>query len=71
MPLKLWNTFLNLGIFRHQFLKKGKYHVWSGFVDIWYIKNYVGTIEVLDKRSTTSSLNVRVGEAEATHVIGG
>ena len=40
-------------------------------MDIWSVKNYVGTIEVLDKQSTTALLRVNVGKAEAVHVTGG
>ncbi|XP_053388767.1 fibrocystin-L-like isoform X2 [Mercenaria mercenaria] len=58
------------GVFTNQFVRTGMYYVWSGFVDIWGIKNYAGTIKVVQANSTSEKISVRVGKAEAEHVTG-
>lgn len=59
------------GQYMQQFVEVGTYYVWSGFVDSWDIKNYVGTINVVNANSTHGEINVRVGIADAKHTIGG
>lgn len=60
-----------IGSFRQQFVTAGRYYVWSGYVDIYGIKNYHGTIEVVSAESKSSEISVKVGKAEALHRVGG
>lgn len=59
------------GQYRYQFNQAGIYYVWSGFVDIWGIKNYAGTIEVVPASSSAAEVVVQVGKARALHDVGG
>jgi hypothetical protein len=52
-------------------VKAGRYYVWSGFVDSYGIKYYHGTIEVVPAQSTFGEVSVKVGRAEALHIVGG
>jgi len=59
------------GDFLYQFTETGTFYVWSGFVDEWGIKNYGGTIEVLDAMSSVGEVSVQVNGVEALHDVGG
>lgn len=56
-----------LGQYSHQFNLAGIYYVWSGFVDVWGIKNYAGTIKVVPASSSNAEITVLVGKAKALH----
>ncbi|XP_053372849.1 fibrocystin-L-like [Mercenaria mercenaria] len=59
------------GFYVHRFVQAGIYYVWSGFVDKWEIKNYVGTIEVIPTNSTVEEISLSVGNKEALHDLKG
>lgn len=63
--------FLSTGEFTYQFTETGVFYVWSGFVDEWGIKNYAGTIEVVDATSSLGEVSVHVAGVEALHNVGG
>ncbi|KAL4228989.1 Fibrocystin-L [Mactra antiquata] len=59
------------GHYIHQFNQVGTFYVWSGYVDVWGIKNYAGTINVVSSQSSLGEIDVQVGNAHALHNVGG
>ncbi|XP_052286416.1 fibrocystin-L-like [Dreissena polymorpha] len=55
------------GNFQYQFTLAGTYYVWSGFVDEWGIKNYVGTIEVVPAVPRLVQVNMTLNGVSALH----
>ncbi|XP_053372850.1 fibrocystin-L-like [Mercenaria mercenaria] len=55
------------GFYVHRFAQAGIYYVWSGYVDKWKIKNYVGTIEVMRTNSTSEEIRLSDENKEAIH----
>ena len=45
--------------------------MWSGYVDVYGIKNYAGQIEVVEKMSKLAEVNVRVDGIESLYNVGG
>ena len=56
-----------IGRYVRQFNQVGEYYVWSGYVDVWGIKNYVGKIVVNSAQTKVVRVNVQVGNANAIH----
>ena len=61
----------HLGQFTYQFNEVGEYYVWSGYNDIWNIKNYAGTVNVVEAVSTLAEVKVDVSGKEAIYNVGG
>ena len=59
------------GEYQYQFTELGTYYVWSGYVDVWGIKNYAGQIEVVEKLSSVGEIQVTVTGKEALQDVGG
>ena len=59
------------GQYQYQFTQLGTFYVWSGYVDVWGIKNYAGQIEVVEKTSSIGEVRVTVAGKEAIQAIGG
>lgn len=60
-----------LGNFQYQFTQLGTFYVWSGYVDVYGIKNYAGQIEVVEKMSKLGEVSVRVDGIESLYTVGG
>ena len=60
-----------LGNFKYQFTQLGTFYVWSGYVDVYGIKNYAGQIEVVEKTSRLDEVSVMVDGIEAIYDVGG
>ena len=63
--------FCFLGSYRYQFTQLGTFYVWSGYVDVYGIKNYAGQIEVVEKSSSLAQVSVKVDGIEAIYNVGG
>ena len=59
------------GQYQYQFTQLGTFYVWSGYVDVWGIKNYAGQIEVVEKTSSIGEVRVTVAGKEAIQAVGG
>lgn len=64
-------NYIFLGEYTYQFTETGTFYVWSGFVDEWGIKNYAGTIEVVDASSSIGEISMTVNDVEALQEVGG
>ena len=63
--------YLSLGAYQYHFTETGDFYVWSGYVDEWGIKNYVGTIKVVEPVSVLAEISVTLAGREALHDVGG
>ncbi|WAR05573.1 PKHL1-like protein, partial [Mya arenaria] len=54
----------------YQFTEVGVFYVWSDFVDEWGIKNYAGTIEVVEASASTAKVSVLRAGIEAVYNVG-
>ena len=59
------------GNFKCQFTKLGTFYVWSGYVDVYGLKNYAGQIEVVEKMSKLAEVSVKVDGIESLYNVGG
>ena len=64
-------SFILTGNFKYQFTQLGTFYVWSGYVDVYGIKNYAGQIEVVEKMSKVAEISVKVDGIESLYSVGG